>query len=224
MALPCSTPVSTRTPSRKPQRDQRSGRRQEAARRVLGIDARLDRVALQSGTSLRERQPLARGHPELPFDQIEAGDRLGDRMLDLEPRVHFHEPVAARMQPLRAVGDELDRARAGIADRLRGFHRGLAHRRAQLRAHAGRRRLLDHLLVAALQRAVALVEMDGVAVAVGEHLHLDVARRGDVFLDQHARVAERAVRLRAARLRARPRNRHAGRRGACPCRRRRPPP
>ncbi len=27
--------------------------------------------------------------------------------------------------------------------------------------------------------------------AVGEHLHLDVARRRDVFLDQHARVAER---------------------------------
>ena len=37
--------------------------------------------------------------------------------------------------------------------------------------------------------------MDGVAVAVGEHLHLDMARRGDVFLDQHARVAERGLRL-----------------------------
>ena len=37
--------------------------------------------------------------------------------------------------------------------------------------------------------------MDRVAVRVGEHLHLDVARRGDVFLDQHARVAERRLRL-----------------------------
>ena len=49
--------------------------------------------------------------------------------------------------------------------------------------------------MAALQRAVALVEMDGVAVRVGEHLHFDVARRGDIFLDQHAPVAERALRL-----------------------------
>ena len=32
------------------------------------------------------------------------------------------------------------------------------------------------LLMAALQRTVALVEMDGVAVTVGEDLHLDVAR------------------------------------------------
>ncbi len=37
--------------------------------------------------------------------------------------------------------------------------------------------------------------MDGVAVTVGENLHLDVARRADVFFDQHARVAERRLRL-----------------------------
>ena len=41
----------------------------------------------------------------------------------------------------------------------------------------GRGRLLDHLLVAALHRAVALAEMDDVAVRVGEDLDLDVARR-----------------------------------------------
>ena len=32
--------------------------------------------------------------------------------------------------------------------------------------------------------------MDHVAVPVGEDLHLDVARRRDVFLYQHARIAE----------------------------------
>ena len=68
-------------------------------------------------------------------------------------------------------------------------------RGAHLRRHAGRRRLLDHLLVAALQRAVALEEMDDVAVPVGEDLDLDVARRQHVFLDQHPRVAEGALRL-----------------------------
>jgi hypothetical protein len=68
-----------------------------------------------------------------------------------------------------------------IADRLRRAHRRAAHRRAGRRVHAGRGRLLDHLLVAALQRAVALEQMDDIAVAVAEHLHLDVARRSMYF-------------------------------------------
>ena len=63
------------------------------------------------------------------------------------------------------------------------------------RVHARRRRFLDHLLVAALQRAVALEQMDDIAVLVAEHLHLDMARAGDIFLDQHAVVAEGGRRL-----------------------------
>ena len=47
--------------------------------------------------------------------------------------------------------------------------------------------------MAALQRAIALAEMDDVAMPVGEDLNLDVARRGDVFLDQHAAGAERRL-------------------------------
>ena len=35
-------------------------------------------------------------------------------------------------------------------------------------------RLLEHLLVPALGRAVALEEVDDVAVTVAEHLHLEV--------------------------------------------------
>ena len=112
-------------------------------------------------------------------------------MLDLQPRVHFHEPEAVGLQAVRRIGDELDRARADIADGLRGLHRRLAHRRAHRGLHARRGRFLDHLLVAALQRAIALEQMDGIAVAIGEHLHFDVARARDVFLDQHAVVAER---------------------------------
>ena len=38
---------------------------------------------------------------------------------------------------------------------------------------------LDHLLVAALHRAVALAEVDRVAEAVAEDLDLDVARRDE---------------------------------------------
>jgi hypothetical protein len=44
--------------------------------------------------------------------------------------------------------------------------------------------------VPALERAVALEEMDHVAVAISEHLDLDMSRGQNVFFDQHARVAE----------------------------------
>ena len=63
-------------------------------------------------------------------------------------------------------------------------------RLAQLGADGGRRRLLDQLLMAPLDRAVALAEMDDVAVRVREHLHLDVARILEVLLDVDRRVGE----------------------------------
>jgi len=53
-----------------------------------------------------------------------------------------------------------------------------------------RRRLLDQLLVTALDRAVALAEVDDVAVAVGEDLDLDVTGILEVALDIDGRIAE----------------------------------
>src|SRR5205085_7612951 len=70
-----------------------------------------------------------------------------------------------------------------------------AHARAQLRRDRRARRLFDHLLVTALDRAVALAEMDEVAVAVAEHLDLDVARPDDRLLEIDGVVAEPAERL-----------------------------
>ena len=58
--------------------------------------------------------------------------------------------------------------------------------------------------MAALQRAVALAQMDGVALAVAEHLDLDVARLLQVLLHVDAVVAEGGLRLSARR-----RQRHA---------------
>ena len=76
-----------------------------------------------------------------------------------------------------------------------GLHGRRAHGCAQ-RGRDGRRgRLLDELLVAPLDRTVALAEMHGVAVRVGEHLDLDVARRLDVLLHVHGAVAESGLRL-----------------------------
>ena len=51
------------------------------------------------------------------------------------------------------------------------------------------------LLVAALHRALALIEIDSVAVAVSKDLDLNMARIVDVLLDNETVVVECACRL-----------------------------
>ena len=138
------------------------------------------------------RQRLALGDPQLQLHQVQAGDLLGDRVLDLQPGVHLQEvegPVA--------VQHELDGARAGVADRLaRGDGRG-GQRGAQAGVDGRRRALLDDLLVAALDGALALEQVDHGARGVAEDLHLDVPGVGDEPLEEHGAVAERGGRLAA---------------------------
>ena len=60
-----------------------------------------------------------------------------------------------------------------------------------------RGRFLDELLVSALDGAVALPEVDDVALAVTENLELDVARVLDEFLDVNPAVGKRLFSLAA---------------------------
>src|SRR5262249_50391724 len=117
-------------------------------------------------------------------DDVDAGDHLGHAMLDLDPRVHLEEEV------LLADLHPLDRAGAAVADRGRRVGGDLADPSPHLRVDVRAGGLLDHLLVAALDRAVTLAEVDHVAVRVGQHLDLDVARVLEVALDVDAVVAE----------------------------------
>ena len=167
------------------------------------------------------RQPevgerLAGRDPQLALHQVDVGDLLGHGVLDLDPRVHLDEDVVAV-----GVEQELDGAGVAVADLGREPHGVGAHPVAQLRVEVGGGRDLDDLLVAALHRAVALEEVDHVALGVGEDLHLDVARVDHGLLDEDGRVAERALAPRACRSRP-PRAARRGRRpGACRGRRRR---
>ena len=178
------------------QRRELAGRRQEAALRILGIKPRLGGVAVD-----RARRVCASGSLSPAATRNCSSTRSSPVIASVTgcstcSRVFIsmnQKPSGRSPRAPSAMNSTVPAP--SIADRARGFGRGAAHRGAHLGRHAGRGRLLDHLLMAALQRAVALVEMDDVAVAVGEHLHLDVARRGDVFLDQHARIAERRLRL-----------------------------
>ena len=106
-------------------------------------------------------------------------------MLDLDPRVHLEEVVV----PL-AVEQPLDRARALVADGARGLHGDGPDPLAQLGRDRRRGRLLDELLVPPLDRAVALAEVNHIAVRICEHLHLDVTRILEIALDVDRRVRE----------------------------------
>src|SRR5690606_35644281 len=93
------------------------------------------------------------------------------------------------------VDDELDRASGAVADRPRERHRLLAHGGPGRLVEKRARRLLDHLLVAALDRAFALAEMNDITVGVGQHLDLDVPLALDKAFDEDALVAEAVARL-----------------------------
>src|SRR6185312_12737406 len=54
---------------------------------------------------------------------------------------------------------------------------------------------LDHLLIPALNGTIAHSGRPNIAVVVGDHLDLDMAGVGDKALQEHHRVAERALSL-----------------------------
>src|SRR5262245_8008512 len=106
-------------------------------------------------------------------------------MLDLKPSVHLEEVEIALL-----VDNELDGTGRVVADGL-GERDGLgSHRLARLSVEERARRLLHDLLIAALDRAFALAEMNDITVLVAEHLDLDMARLLDIFFDEDAIVAE----------------------------------
>ena len=139
------------------------------------------------------RQPLPRRDPDLPRDEVEPGDELGDAVLDLEARVHLEEVVAAV-----GVEQELDGGGVVEVDRAGDPPRALEQRLADRVVDRRRRRLLDQLLVPALDRAVPLAEHRQAAMPVAEQLDLDVARRRDEPLDVDRAVAEGRLPPRAA--------------------------
>ena len=163
----------------------RPGAGQEALRHVLRVDPALDRVAAQPHVLLPDRERLAGRDEHLLPDEIDARHLLGDGVLDLDPGVHLHEVVVAGSRE-----ETLDRPRRAIARGSRGVDRDLPDPLAQSLVHGRRRRLLDQLLVAALNRAVALAEMDHVAVRVREHLHLHMPRILEIALDVDPAVGE----------------------------------
>ena len=119
------------------------------------------------------------GDPELLADQVDAGGLLGHRVLHLQPGVHLEERDQAVLadQVLDGAGAVVMRLLADALGRLVDL---LALCVGEERS----RGLLDQLLEAALQRAVTSAGDHHIAVLVGDHLCLDVARLVQVALDE----------------------------------------
>ena len=157
-------------------------------------------MALQGQISGGEGQGLAGGDAHLPFHQVQrvsvpADDLLGHGVLDLQAGVHLHEEELLRV----LIRDqELHRPRSQILHRPRGVHGGLPHALAQLRTvrkvlEQRRGGLFDHLLVAALQGALAFGQVHRVPLGVGQDLDLDVPWPPDQTFQEQGVVAEGAA-------------------------------
>ncbi len=143
-------------------------------------------VGLRRHAGFRRADGGALQDVDLRLDDVDAGDLLGDRVLDLDARIDLDEVEFAGI----GIHQELDRAGADIAGRLGDLQRVAAQLVALGVVEIGRRRALDDLLVAPLDRAVALEQMDGVAVGVAEHLHLDMAGALDQLFEIDLVLAE----------------------------------
>ena len=150
--------------------------------------------AAEDDVGLGQRQGLARGDEHLLADDVDPRDLLGDGVLDLHARVHLEEVVGPVPRE-----QALDRAGRPITDRARRVDGDRADPLAQRVVDGRRRRLLDELLMAPLDRAVPLAEVNHVSVGVREDLHLDVTWILEVPLDVDGGIRE--VRL-ALALRA----------------------
>ena len=195
-------------------------RRLEAGVRVLGRDTDGDDVTLGGRLALRlgrlgvlevevDERPAVRrlaveradvadaverdAHRDLELrgGEVDARHHLGRRVLDLEARVELEEGelvVGGRVQ-------ELGRAGRHVADELGEAHGRLLHLLEALGPGDRDGRLLDDLLVATLDRAVAAEERDGVAVLVGEDLDLEVTSGAGELHDEHGRACRNAERV-----------------------------
>src|SRR3546814_19205571 len=92
---------------------------------------------------LFDRQPRAARDADLFADEVEAGDHLGHRMLDLDASVHLDD------EKLAIFPQELDRARAAIAHRRHRIGANAAPATPHPGRHYRRTAFLTHFLVTA---------------------------------------------------------------------------
>ena len=111
---------------------------------LLGVDAALDRPAVDLDVLLLERQLGAGGDLDLLAHDVDAGDHLGHAVLDLDPGVHLEEEVfVAVLHAFDGAGREVTHGAGGVG---RDLADALTHLVVDMRPGG----LFDDFLVTAL--------------------------------------------------------------------------
>ena len=169
--------------------------RPEILRRILRINPALNRMPRKPDLPLRHRQRHPRSHPKLLLNQIHPRDPLRHRMLHLNPRIHLHKiKIPVRLQ------QKLNRPRIHIMRRLRRPDRRRAHPLPQRIINRHARRLLNHLLMIPLNRAVPLAKMNHIPKRVRHNLKLHMTWMTNQPLHIHRPVRKRTFSLLLRRL------------------------
>ncbi len=157
---------------------------------MLGIDAAFDGVTSELNIALAEGQFFARCDEDLLTHDVNAGNHLGNGMFNLHAGVHFDkEKFAILIEEFKSTG-------AAIADLATRLCAALAYLVAQARIEHRCRRLLYDLLVATLHRAIALAQIDGIAMLICQYLKFNVARIFQVLFHVYRGIVERGLRFR----------------------------
>ncbi|MEJ0042121.1 MAG: hypothetical protein WDM81_07830 [Rhizomicrobium sp.] len=182
-----------------------AGRRSEGAERsargldravaldLLHVDAQLHGEAARRRHDVLGEADVAQGAAarelDLHADEIDAGDFLGDGVLDLQAWIGLDEGEGGGVARRMRVDQELEGGEAFQVHVVGEPDRGVAELAAKLRIEARRGRDLHDLLVAPLQGAIALPDMARRASVAGD-LDFDMARIGHQGLGIDRIVAE----------------------------------
>ena len=188
---PWASPVSIRTPGpdAHTRRSTVPGDGAKSRSGILGVEPDLD------GMPPRRRrlslEAAAAGDVQLQLDQVDACRDLCDGVLDLEAGVDLQECQQVLLGPV----EEFHGGRAPVARDLGQRHRRGPGAVLGLRAEDSGGRLLDQLLISALDRAVPHPHGPNPALAVGDDLHLHMPAPDDHPLQEEGVVAEAGGRL-----------------------------
>jgi len=150
---------------------------------VLGVSPTLIRALMAHGDAPvdahgRAGTPAEEATEEADVDHLPAPVHRGEH--EARSGVDVAEHRVERVEVARRVRLERDDVRVVVADGEGGVEQPAARGRVQVEGGGD----LHDLLVAALDRAVTLEQMDKVAVLVAQHLHLNVAGPGAVLFEE----------------------------------------
>ena len=157
-----------------------SGRWQESVGGIFRVQTALKGVTVAADVILLEAQRFPGGNPDLFSYQIQTGNPLGNRMLNLEASVDFQKiefPIV--------VEDELHGSGIVITGGSGHGQRGPGHLLPQGLGHGWRGSLFDYFLIAALNGAFPFAKMDDIPGSVTKNLDFHMTGTFEKTLDIH---------------------------------------